>query len=172
MKLVTYRSPQGPRTAGLRDGAYVDLNQADPSLPSDMRSLRAMGDEGLARANDAIRSGPPLDIQDIKLMAPVPEPQKVICIGLNYSDHAAESGMPPPPEPVVFSKFVSAVVGPEDDIVLPPISQQVDYEAELVVVIGTAGRSIPREQAMDHVAGYCCGHDVSARDWQLGKPGG
>ena len=172
LKLVTYRSEKGPRLAGIRDRVYVDLNQADASLPSDIRSLLALGSEGIKRADDALSRGSPLEQQNLKLLAPVPAPEKVICIGLNYSDHAAESGMPPPPEPVVFSKFVTSVCGHEDEIVLPSASQQVDYEAELVVVIGTAGHSIPRERAMDHVAGYCCGHDVSARDWQLSKPGG
>ena len=142
MKLVTYHSEQGPRIAGLRDGEYVDLNQTDSSLPPEINALLALGEEGIQRAQAAVRSGSALQATDIKLMAPVPTPRKVICIGLNYSDHAAESGMPPPPEPVVFSKFVTSVIGPEEDIILPPISEQVDYEAELVVVIGKTGRSI------------------------------
>ena len=172
MKLVTYRGERGPRVAAIRDGAYVDLNQADSTLPAQMKPLIALGKEGLTRAAAAMKSGEPLDTQNVKLLAPVPHPEKVICVGLNYADHAAESGQPPPPEPIVFSKFSSAVIAHEDEIVLPPLSQQVDYEAELVVVIGVGGHRIPIETALEHVAGYCCGHDVSARDWQLGKPGG
>ena len=172
MKLVTYHSDRGPRVAANRDGVYIDLNRADSNLPAQMKPLVALGEQGLARAQAAMESGQPLDEQDVKLMAPVPHPSKVICVGLNYADHAAESGQPPPPEPVIFSKFTSAVIGHEDEIVLPPLSQQVDYEAELVVIIGVGGHRIPIDRALDHVAGYCCGHDVSARDWQLAKPGG
>ncbi len=105
-------------------------------------------------------------------MAPVPNPQKVICIGLNYADHAAESGAAVPEEPVVFNKFPTALRGHMEPIELPSVSSQVDYEAELVAVIGRGGRNIPRATAMEHVAGFCCGHDVSARDWQLNRPGG
>lgn len=172
MKLVTYRSDRGPRVAANRDGDYIDLNRADASLPSQMKPLVALGEQGIARAKAAMESGQPLDEKEVKLMAPVPHPSKVICVGLNYADHAAESGQPPPPEPVIFSKFTSAVIGHQDEIVLPPLSRQVDYEAELVVIIGVGGHRIPIDRALDHVAGYCCGHDVSARDWQLAKPGG
>jgi 2-keto-4-pentenoate hydratase/2-oxohepta-3-ene-1,7-dioic acid hydratase in catechol pathway len=108
----------------------------------------------------------------VKLLPPIPNPEKVICVGVNYADHARESGMEPPGEPVIFSKFPSAVVGHGDPIVLPRLSDRVDYEAELVVVIGVGGRHVAKERARDHVAGCCCGNDVSARDWQLHKPGG
>jgi 2-keto-4-pentenoate hydratase/2-oxohepta-3-ene-1,7-dioic acid hydratase in catechol pathway len=106
------------------------------------------------------------------LRPPVPAPQKCLCIGLNYRDHAIETNAPIPTEPVVFNKFPTALIGHGDSICLPKISKQVDFEAELVVVIGKAGRWIPVEQAMEHVFGYTCGHDVSARDWQKGRPGG
>jgi 2-keto-4-pentenoate hydratase/2-oxohepta-3-ene-1,7-dioic acid hydratase in catechol pathway len=89
---------------------------------------------------------------------------------LNYRDHAAESGVPAPPEPVLFSKYSTALIGHGDRIVLPRVSTEVDYEAELVVAIGKGGRHIAREGAFEHVGGYTVGHDVSARDWQLGKP--
>jgi 2-keto-4-pentenoate hydratase/2-oxohepta-3-ene-1,7-dioic acid hydratase in catechol pathway len=93
-------------------------------------------------------------------------------VGLNYADHAKESGACPPAEPVIFAKFPSAVRTDGDAIVIPRLSQEVDYEAELVLVIGRGGRHIPVEAARDHIAGYLCGNDVSARDWQLRKPGG
>jgi 2-keto-4-pentenoate hydratase/2-oxohepta-3-ene-1,7-dioic acid hydratase in catechol pathway len=103
----------------------------------------------------------------------VTDPQKVLCVGLNYADHARESGAAIPGEPVLFSKFPSALIGPGDTILLPSkLTQEVDYEAELVFVIGKRGRNVPKAKAFDYVAGYTCGHDVSARDWQLGKPGG
>ncbi len=170
MKLATYQSERGPRVAALREGAYVDLAQADPSLPCSMRELLALGNEGLAKARAAAAKGQPL-AGKVRLLAPVPDPQKVICIGLNYADHAKESGAPLPAEPIVFNKFVSSVRGDGDPIELPPISAEVDYEAELVAVIGKGGKNIARERALTHVAGYTCGNDISARDWQLRKPG-
>lgn len=172
MRLISYQSEDGPRTAAVRDGQYVDLQSADASLPSSMKQLLALGDAGLARARAAAESGEALDPPGVRLLAPVPDPQKVICIGLNYADHAAESGVEPPPEPVVFCKFPSAVCAHGDSILLPPSSTKVDYEAELVAVIGRGGRDIAAADALAHIAGYCCGHDVSARDWQLEKPGG
>ena len=105
-------------------------------------------------------------------LAPVVEPSKIICIGLNYADHAAETGAEQPTLPVVFSKFPTTLTGHEQPICLPSISEKVDFEAELVVVIGKAGRDIPEQEALSHVFGYTCGHDVSARDWQKGRPGG
>ena len=106
------------------------------------------------------------------LLAPISHMEKVICIGTNYADHAREMGGEPPEIPVVFNKFPSTITAPGADIRLPAISQAVDFEAELVVVIGIPGKHIPRDKAMDHVFGYCCGIDVSARDWQKDKPGG
>jgi 2-keto-4-pentenoate hydratase/2-oxohepta-3-ene-1,7-dioic acid hydratase in catechol pathway len=172
MRLITYQSETGPRIAGAGDGGYVDLNGADPGLPIAMRPLLEQGTAGLRRAQAAIVNGRPLDQQPDKLLAPVPDPEKVICIGLNYADHAAESGAPIPNEPVIFNKFPTAVSGHGAPIVLPKLSSQVDYEAELVMIIGKEGRHIPRENALEFIAGYSCGHDVSARDWQLAKPGG
>jgi len=107
-----------------------------------------------------------------RLLPPVRNPQKVICIGLNYRDHAIETGSEIPTEPVVFNKFPSTIVGSGDNIVLPRVSSEVDYEAELVVVIGKTAKHVSAVDAMDYVLGYTCGHDVSARDWQKGRPGG
>jgi len=169
MKLATYLSETGPRVAGVRDGQLIDLNQADPQVPSCIRTLLGQGPAGLKAAAAALEKGQPLG--DVRLLAPVPKPQKVICIGLNYADHAKESGMEPPPEPVVFNKFQTTVAAHEDEVVVPAISEAVDYEAELVAVIGVGGKNIPESEALNHVAGYTCGNDVSARDWQLNKPG-
>jgi len=119
--------------------------------------------------------GPRLDLNsvaDLHWLPPVVEPNKIMCIGLNYADHATETGAELPTIPVVFNKFPTTLIGHQQPIRLPKISDKVDYEAELVVVIGKPGRQIDPEQAMDHVFAYTCGHDVSARDWQKGKPGG
>ncbi|MCO6457686.1 MAG: fumarylacetoacetate hydrolase family protein [Pirellulaceae bacterium] len=172
MRLLSYQAADGPRTAvQLRDD-LVDLNQADPRLPRGMRQLLEMGADGRQRVAQLSGNSGRLDPAGVRRLAPVPDPQKVICIGLNYADHAAESGAEIPAEPVVFCKFPTAVAAPGEPIRLPAVSGKVDYEAELVVVIGREGRNIPREQALEYVAGYTCGHDVSARDWQLHKPGG
>jgi len=172
MRLVSYRSTSGPRVAGVREGEYVDLNRADPQVPSCVKALLAQGPAGLDRARAALESGAAAVPDPICLLPPVPSPEKVICVGVNYADHARESGMRPPEEPVIFNKFPTTVRAHGEPIVLPRLSDEVDYEAELVVVIGTGGRDIPERRALDHVAGYCCGNDVSARDWQKGKPGG
>lgn len=184
MRLVSYQSPDGPRVAGIRHrGAgyarmpypataeYFDLNHADPQLPSCIKALLAQGAEGLQHARAALEAAQAPLPEQVKLLAPIPSPEKLICVGANYADHARESGMKPPSEPVIFNKFSTAVCTHEDPIVLPRLSDQVDYEAELVVVIGSGGRHIAKEQAKHHIAGYCCGNDVSARDWQHHRPG-
>jgi 2-keto-4-pentenoate hydratase/2-oxohepta-3-ene-1,7-dioic acid hydratase in catechol pathway len=172
MRLVTVRTERGPRASGEFEGSYVDLNDADPGLPSTVKGLLAMGAEGLARAVAALPIGTSrYDPARSTLLAPVPDPAKIVCLGLNYRDHAAESGMDVPSEPILFSKYATTLIGQGAPIILPPSSTEVDYEAELVVVIGQGGHEIPVDRAMAHVGGYAVGHDVSARDWQLGKPG-
>ncbi len=116
--------------------------------------------------------GSSLSLDRTTIAPPTVSAPKIICIGKNYADHAAEMGGEVPELPIVFSKFPTSLAGPYADIVLPEISQQVDYEAELVVVIGKAGKHIPIYQASQHILGYMCGNDVSARDWQKGRPGG
>jgi 2-keto-4-pentenoate hydratase/2-oxohepta-3-ene-1,7-dioic acid hydratase in catechol pathway len=130
-------------------------------------------DKELAEANE---KGWLVNSRDAYWFAPVPRPGKLICIGLNYRDHAAESKMAIPEKPVVFSKFPSAVIAPGEPVVLPPQSKQVDYEAELAVVIGRRAKNISADRAYDYVLGYTAFNDVSARDfqfadgqWQRGK---
>ena len=172
MRWVTVATEEGPRACGVIGGEYVDVNAADPEMPATVRGLLSLGPEAQQRAwNSLYRGGVRHDPAHVRLLAPVPDPRKIICIGLNYRDHAAESGVPAPEEPVLFSKYPTALIGHGETIVLPSVSQEVDYEAELVVVIGRGGRHIPRERAFEHVGGYAVGHDVSARDWQLNKPG-
>ncbi len=172
MRFVTYQSDDGPRVAGVREGKYVDLNRADAALPIGLMELLALGPEGMQLAAVALATGQAMDRQGVKLLPPIPAPQKIICIGLNYADHAAETGATVGDQPVVFNKFPSTLRAHGDPIVLPQVSDQVDYEAELVAVIGVGGKDIPQDKALDAVAGYTCGHDVSARDWQKSTPGG
>jgi 2-keto-4-pentenoate hydratase/2-oxohepta-3-ene-1,7-dioic acid hydratase in catechol pathway len=166
MRLATIQTAQGPRAALRLGDSYIDLNT----------SVRALLDSGpdalLEAARFAARPGTDSHpVASTKLLPPVPDPAKIVCVGLNYRDHAAESGAPIPKDPVLFSKYATALIGPGDPIVLPPVSQEVDYEAELVIVIGKKGRHLTKERAIDHIAGYTIGHDVSARDWQLKKDG-
>jgi len=172
MRWATVTTGRGPRACGLRGDRYIDINAADPGLPATVRGLLGLGEVALLRISEAIAHGTEaLDAASATLLAPIPDPQKIVCLGLNYRDHAAESGMEPPPEPVLFSKYATAIIGPGATIELPACSDQVDYEAELVVVVGKAGRDISEADALSHVGGYMVGHDVSARDWQLNKPG-
>ena len=173
MKLATVLTDHGPRVVGVAlDGRYVDLCAVDPKLPTTLRDILS-ATEGLAAAALALATGLTKGpFVTGRLLAPSQNPGKVFCIGLNYRDHAIETNSPIPSEPVVFNKFSQAVVGPEDAVVLPKVAHEVDYEAELVVIIGKQGKNISKENAFSHVAGYTCGNDVSARDWQKGRPGG
>jgi 2-keto-4-pentenoate hydratase/2-oxohepta-3-ene-1,7-dioic acid hydratase in catechol pathway len=151
----------------------VDLHATDPALPASLRQLIAGGPEALGAARQAAAGARAvkIDAARVKRLPPIPDPPKIVCLGLNYRDHAAESGAPIPKDPVLFSKYATALVGDGDAIVLPPVSSEVDYEAELVIVVGKRGRNVPADAAMGYVAGYTIGHDVSARDWQLKKDG-
>ena len=123
-----------------------------------------------------MKQGRVVALEDARLCAPVPRPGKLICIGLNYRDHAAEQGVAVPESPIVFSKFTTSIIGPEDSVVIPPACTQPDYEAELAVVIGRTAKNVTRARAYEHVFGYCAFNDVSGRDfqfadkqWQRGK---
>jgi 2-keto-4-pentenoate hydratase/2-oxohepta-3-ene-1,7-dioic acid hydratase in catechol pathway len=173
MRLATIQTARGPRAAVFQGGSYVELHATDGALPEGVRELLA-GGPGLLRAATEASARPRAVRHDgahVQLLAPVPDPQKIVCVGLNYRDHAAESGAALPKEPVLFSKFATALIGHGEAIVLPPVSREVDYEAELVLVVGKTGRNIPEGEALGYLAGYTVGHDVSARDWQLKKDG-
>lgn len=150
----------------------VDLKAFDPSMPSTMKELIEMGDKGLEGAQRALDSGQfVLKRSDIRLLAPVLAPEKVVCVGMNYRDHCLEQNAPIPKEPIIFSKFPSAITGPYDDILLPSDSQEVDWEVELAFVIGRKGKHIKEEDALSHVAGFTVANDVSAREWQMKRNG-
>ncbi len=173
MKLVTFIQDGGQRLGALvqRDGqdAIVDLNKANAQIPSDILAFLNGGAASQALATQVLADPPAeavIDSASVKLAAPIPRPGKIICIGLNYSDHAAEAGLPLPDYPVVFAKYANTVIGPGDAIVLPRITEQVDYEAEFGVVIGTTARDVSEADALNYVGGYLPINDVSARDYQ------
>ena len=171
MKLLRYGLP-GQEKPGVLDsqGRVRDLSDLIPDvtgavlLPHSLERLRATDIESLP-----LVSGVPQ--KDLRLGACVGNIGKFICIGLNYADHAAESGAQVPPEPVVFNKWTSAVVGPDDSVEIPRGSLKTDWEVELGVVIGKGGRYIEEPDALSHVAGYCVVNDVSEREYQLERSG-
>ena len=187
MRLVAFtlknESQSGERT--YRIGVLIDGDKIADFTPSSSGVLATellrfydLDSNFVTVAMDAIEDGrvPLIDVADVKLEAPVPRPGKIICIGLNYRNHAVESGMDIPKSPIIFSKFQTCVVGPEDPIRLPAGSEQVDYEAELAFVIGRRASKVKASDAMDYVFGYTNFNDVSARDfqfadgqWQRGK---
>jgi 2-keto-4-pentenoate hydratase/2-oxohepta-3-ene-1,7-dioic acid hydratase in catechol pathway len=174
MRLATIQTKFGPRAAVRAEDGYIDLHAADPALPAGMRSLLELLNRrpGAVSAVRQTHQGEFVYAEDkAKLLPPAPDPQKIICLGLNYLDHAKESGSPVPKDPILFSKYPTALIGHEDNIVVPSVSNEVDYEAELVVVVGKRGRPQNTEDAMSYVAGYTIGNDISARDWQLKKDG-
>jgi 2-keto-4-pentenoate hydratase/2-oxohepta-3-ene-1,7-dioic acid hydratase in catechol pathway len=169
MKLARF-SAGGPVAIGLIDGeAVTDLSKHIPGLPTDMAELIARWDEFVARIAP-LKGRADLRLDEVRLHAPIRRPGKVMAIGLNYADHVAESGLTPPAHQLWFSKASSSVTGPSDPIQKPRVSDAIDYEAELVVVIGKGGRHVPREKAKAAIFGYCVGNDVSVRDWQLRTP--
>jgi 2-keto-4-pentenoate hydratase/2-oxohepta-3-ene-1,7-dioic acid hydratase in catechol pathway len=172
MRFATLNTSHGPRAAVLVGDRFLDLAASDSRIPNSVRQI--IGDPALLAAARQVASrgdSAGVSATTARLHAPIHDPQKIVCVGLNYRDHAHESKMPIPREPVLFSKFPSALVGHGEPVVLPKVSSKVDYEAELVIVVGKRGRRISEASAMDHVAGYSVGHDVSARDWQLEKDG-
>ncbi|KAM4748366.1 oxaloacetate tautomerase fahd2, mitochondrial-like [Rhinophrynus dorsalis] len=176
MRLVQFQSSGSQsQRIGLEieaGGNIIDLNSFDPSLPCGMREFLEMGDTALQTAKRALDSGQhTLNRTQISLLPPINNPEKVICVGMNYVDHCLEQNVPVPKEPIIFSKFPSCIVGPTDPIILPAESQTVDWEVELAFVIGKKGKHIKEEDAMEHVAGFTVAHDVSARDWQMKKNG-
>ena len=170
MKLATILTPAGPRVAALVNDAYVDLHATDSGLPVCMKELLAASPSVRKAAADAAANPKAVKFltDAVKLLPPVPNPTKILCVGLNYADHAREGGKAIPTEPVLFCKYSNTLIAPGETIKLPKVAQKVDYEAELVIVIGKKGKHIPNdESAMEYVGGYTCGHDVSARDWQF-----
>jgi 2-keto-4-pentenoate hydratase/2-oxohepta-3-ene-1,7-dioic acid hydratase in catechol pathway len=171
MKLITFAVGGQERIGALlAEEQLVDFSQADSSLPQEMVAFLKGGDAARERAAQ-IMANPPqeaiLPLSKVKLCAPIPKPGKILCIGLNYRDHAEESNQPVPDYPTVFSKYDNVIIGPGDPIVLPAISDQVDYEAEFAFVMGRRARHVSAADALDYVAGYMPFNDISARDFQM-----
>jgi len=179
MKLVSFSVQSGDsRIGALQDNDCVLDFSADASLPTEMVAFLKGGDETLAKAKalitniDANKSYL-LPITSVTMVAPIQDCQKVVCVGMNYSDHCEEQGMPIPSEPMIFSKFASAICSSGTEIPASKmITEELDYEVELVIVIGKKCKEVTKDQAWDYIAGYMTGNDLSARDWQLKRNGG
>lgn len=168
MRFVTFRRGDAPPEAGVIVRDRV-VGLAGAGFP-DMLAILSGGAPARAKIENWMYN-PPADasalLDSVTLQAPIPKPPKLICVGLNYSDHAVESKMEIPKVPTIFAKFATAVIGPGQPIILPKNSTQPDYEAEFAFVIGTGGRHIPAEEWRRHVFGYTLMNDVSARDFQM-----
>lgn len=171
MKLATFDAGAGPELGVVAGDLMVPLNRAAPALPSDMIGLIAAWPMLRAEVRaiaEAAADAIPMD--GVRLLAPIRRPGKIMAIGLNYADHIAESGMETPKDQVWFIKASTSANGPHDPIQVPKVSPYLDYEAELVAVIGRGGRHIAREEALGAVFGYCCGNDATERMWQHRTP--
>jgi 2-keto-4-pentenoate hydratase/2-oxohepta-3-ene-1,7-dioic acid hydratase in catechol pathway len=176
MRLVSYAADGGSHLGALTEHGVVELSAAahELSLPREIfASMSSWLEAGAPRLVDAAKltaaslaGARPLS--DVRLLPPVPRPGKIVAIGLNYRDHSIESGAAAPPKsPIIFAKFPNSIAGPEDSIVIPVGNPNVDYEAELAVVIARRGKAIPAARAFEYIAGYMPLNDVSARVWQF-----
>jgi acylpyruvate hydrolase len=175
MRFVTFSQDHHARVGLLAGEQVIDLNLADPGIPSDARSFVEAGPVALERAAAVFRqwadgrlpAATTFTLADLPLLAPIPNPSKVVAVGANYLDHCREAGVEPPQSPMLFAKFPTAVIGPGEAIEWDPaLTAKVDYEAELAVVIGRRARHVPAARAFDIIFGYTCANDVTARDLQ------
>jgi 2-keto-4-pentenoate hydratase/2-oxohepta-3-ene-1,7-dioic acid hydratase in catechol pathway len=181
MKLLSAQTSEGLRLAAKLDGGVLVFSHVTTVFPDIIQSIPltlqeiAVEDGGIERfattiapvIGDQRLSDFLIPEEKIQISKPF-QPRNILCVGLNYKDHAEESNIPPPTQPVLFAKWTSAAGGPGDPIILPPDTNEVDYEAELAVIIGRRCRSVTTTTALDYVAGYACMNDVSARDFQRG----
>jgi len=156
--------------------AVVDLNAALNLPHLTTRGLLELGEDGLSKVRKIVAEAQKskknlIPLSTVNLKAPITDPEKILCVGMNYVDHCTEQNYPIPKEPIIFSKFNNSISAPGDDIIWEN-TQELDWEVEFVIVIGKRGRHIAKKDAESYIAGYTVAHDVSARDWQLKKNGG
>jgi 2-keto-4-pentenoate hydratase/2-oxohepta-3-ene-1,7-dioic acid hydratase in catechol pathway len=159
MKLLSFRRPDGTPTWGIAKGEGVtDLGHLAPGLRHAL----------WARSSLAELAARPADykLSDIRYLPPIPDPDKILCVGLNYVSHIKEGGREPPPKPIIFARFANSQVGHGEKLIRPKASETYDYEGELAVVIGTRCRHVPKDTARNVIAGYACYNEGSVREWQ------
>lgn len=162
MRLASFTRPDGTHSYGTAmDGTVLDAGAAMAGKYADLKSVLAAGAVG-----ELAGVGAPLPLGQITLLPPIPNPEKILCVGLNYLPHILESGRPHPEYPSFFTRYPSSIVGHDVPIERPRASREFDYEGELALVIGTDGRHIAEDDAWDHIAGYSCFNEGSVRDYQ------
>lgn len=168
MRFASYQQ-QGKQGLALAVGAaWHGLTEADLRFPGSLQAL--IEADALASAAAVLRAAPLVDLAAVRLLPPLSNPGKIVCVGLNYVDHAAESGFAPPEYPTLFGRFNSSLIGHGAPILRPALSDQLDYEGELVAVIGKAARDVAEADALAHVCGYSIFNDASIRDYQFKAP--
>ena len=168
MKFVKFRSNGQEQLGLVRNGKiYAQSGTSHSALSIDLASLLTQGEDALREASASCLKGHEVDASTIEYLPPFPLPEKIICVGLNYSDHAKESGFQPSAYPALFGRFPSSLIGHKQPMIRPRVSDLLDYEGELVAIIGKGGRNIPVERGLDHVAGYSIFNDGSVRDYQF-----
>ncbi len=167
MKFVKFKLDGTEQLGVLRDGLlYARKADSTTGSPIDLGQLVASSEALSAAASECLQ-GNTVDVSKVEYLPPFPNPEKIICVGLNYNDHAKESGFQTPVYPALFGRFPSSLIGHNQPILRPRVSNLLDYEGELVAIIGKAGRDIPVEHALDYVAGYSLFNDASVRDYQF-----
>ena len=170
MRLVTFRHENRERIGVQLESHILDLSRVSAGIPTDMKAFLSLGQSALAQTHEAlasVRESWLLAESDVTLLAPIPRPDKILCIGHNYQGHIGIGKTELPEYPNLFCKTVNTITGHNQPIVIPPIVTKVDYEAELGVVIGTRAKNVSKENAFEAVRGYLCANDVSARDLQF-----
>jgi len=169
MRFVAFRDGNGNGLAASTDGTvWLGLMEGDAAYPGDLDEILRTG--SIEEAGRVLLAGSSVDLDRVSVLPPLSKASKILCVGLNYVDHAAEGGMQVPDYPTVFARFNSSLIGHGAPLVCPKLSDQFDYEGEMVAVIGKGGRAIPEAEALSHVAGYSVFNDASVRDYQLRTP--
>ncbi len=171
MRFMAFRGAHGRGLAAVAEGGDAQgLTENDPGFPGHLDALLTAGSDALRAAYDALRRGAPVDQGAVEVLPPFARPGKIICVGLNYSDHSAESGFKQPDYPTLFGRFNTSIIGHGAPMIRPRVSEQLDYEGELVAVVGQGGRHIAKAAALGHVAGYTICNEGSVRDYQFKAP--
>lgn len=170
MRLVSYKTLDGASVGVKTAQGYVDIAAIDPALPRDMRALLSQGLPSDLQDRANALTAQARDIETADLLPVVPNPGKILCMGLNYADHARESGLAIPTYPVVFMRAATSLLAPGAPLRFSPLSTQLDFEAELAVIIGREGTGISEADALSYVAGYAVFNDLTYRDYQFASP--
>jgi 2-keto-4-pentenoate hydratase/2-oxohepta-3-ene-1,7-dioic acid hydratase in catechol pathway len=170
MRFVSFKANDAVGLALEIDGTWHGLKDGDAHYPGDLLSLIRADETALAEAASVLMRAPAIDLGCVVLLPPVSSPEKIVCVGLNYTDHSAESGFKQPDFPTIFGRFNSSLIAHGAPILRPEISVQLDYEGELVAIIGKTARDVSETDALDFVAGYSIFNDGSIRDYQFKAP--